>query len=637
MITITLPDGSQVEYPKGTKAKVAVKNISKGLYRESVGVIYNGIPRGLDERLLEDGDFVVVKFDDPRGKQIFWHTAAHVLANAVKNLYPDAKFAIGPAIDDGFYYDIDSEHRFVPEDLEAIENEMLRIASEGHLLEEIDMTREDAIKYFEEQGEKYKVELIQDLPEDEVITLYKSGDFVDLCAGPHLEDTSKIKAVKLLSIAGAYWRGDENNEMLQRIYGVAFQKQSELKDYLEMREEAEKRDHRKLGKELDLFSFSEMGPGFAFFHPKGTVLRNVLLDWWRGVLENNGYGEIITPIILNEQLWHQSGHWGNYKENMYFTEIDGSNYAVKPMNCPGASLYYNSKQHSYRDLPLRISEFGLVHRHELSGALHGLFRVRSFTQDDAHIFCLPDQIEDEVFRMIDLADYLYSTFGFEYSLELSTRPENYMGEIADWYRAEAALKAALEKRDLEYVINEGDGAFYGPKIDFQLEDAIGRTWQCGTIQLDFQMPQNFDMTYVDSDGERKRPVMLHRALLGSIERFLGILVEHFAGRFPLWIAPIQIRVLPVSDNFRDYAEEVSKKFMKAGFRVEVDERSEQLGYKIREAQGQRIPYVLVVGANEQEAGNVSVRAHSEDLGAKDIDELIADLKEEVETQSISRN
>lgn len=628
MINITLPDGSVVEYPKGSRARAVVKDISEGLYREAMGVVFNGEPMGMQQRLLEDGDLLVVKFDDPRGKEIYWHTAAHVLAHAVQNLYPGTKFAIGPAIDHGFYYDVDSDHRFVPEDLPAIEAEMVRIAKEDLELEEIEMTRDAALEYFKEKDEKYKVELIEDLPEDEQITLYKSGDFTDLCRGPHLESTKKIKHVKLLSIAGAYWRGSEENEMLQRIYGIAFEKKLDLDGYIAMREEADRRDHRRLGRELDLFSFSEMGPGFPFFHPKGTVLRHTLLDWWRDVLDENGYGEIITPIILNEALWHQSGHWDNYKENMYFTKIDDEDYAVKPMNCPGSAIYYNSKQHSYRDMPLRISEFGLVHRHELSGALHGLFRVRSFTQDDAHIFCLPEQIEDEVFRMIDLADYLYSTFGFDYTLELSTRPDNYMGKIEEWDQAEAALKAALETRGLDYEINEGDGAFYGPKIDFQLEDAIGRTWQCGTIQLDFQMPQNFDMTYVDTDGERKRPVMLHRALLGSVERFIGILVEHFAGRFPLWLAPVQVKVLPVSDNFQDYAHKVAEKFKEAGFRIEVDERSEKLGYKIRDAQDQRIPYALIVGAKEEEEGTVSVRAQSDDLGTMDIDQLIMDLAEE---------
>lgn len=635
MIKLTLPDGSIKEYSQEVLVKDAVIDISEGLYRASVGAVVGGKVMGMNEEITEDGDFKVVKFEDKEGKEIFWHTASHVLAHAVKNLYPNAKFAIGPAIDNGFYYDIDEEHRFVPEDLEKIEKEMKRIAKEDNPLERIVISRDEAIKLFEEKGEIYKVELIEDLPEDEEITLYKMGDFVDLCRGPHLESTKKIKAIKLLSIAGAYWRGDEKNKMLQRIYGIAFEKQKELDAYIELREEAEKRDHRKIGKELDLFSFDVAGPGFPFFHPKGMVLKNNLLNWWSGVLEKNGYGQISTPIILNEELWHQSGHWDHYKENMYFTKIDGEDYAVKPMNCPGSTIMYARKPRSYRDLPIRLAEYGLVHRHELSGTLHGLFRVRAFTQDDAHVYCLPDQIEDEVFKMIDLAEYLYSTFGFKYSIELSTRPDNYMGDLESWNQAEAALKAALEKRNIDFDINEGDGAFYGPKIDFELEDAIGRTWQCGTIQLDFQLPENFDLTYVNDKGEKERPVMLHRALLGSVERFIGVLIEHLEGKFPLWLSPVQVKILPVSDKFLDYAKSVEEELVKSGFRVELDKRDEKLGYKIREAQLEKVPYIFVVGQNEVENKTVSIRHRSEgDLGVKSLDEIKEILIKEVESQEI---
>lgn len=635
MIEITLPDGSKKDYSKGTQVKEAVQDISMGLYNASVGAVLNGKVLGMNDKMEESGDFKVVKFQDEEGKEIFWHTSSHVLAHAIQNLYPDVKFAIGPAIKDGFYYDIDMDHRLVPEDLEKIEAEMTKIARSGLDMEKIDLTRQEALDYFDQKGEIYKVELINDLPEDEAISLYKSGDFIDLCAGPHLENTKSIKAIKLLSIAGAYWRGSEENQMLQRIYGISFEKQKDLEEYLKMREEAEKRDHRKLSKELELFYFHETGPGFPFYLPKGTILKNELLGWWRQVLDEQNYGEVSTPTILNKDLWVTSGHWANYRENMYLTKIDEEEYAIKPMNCPGSTLVYASKPRSYRDLPIRMSEFGHVHRHELSGALHGLFRVRAFTQDDAHVYCLPDQVEDEVFELINLAELLYSTFGFKYSLELSTRPENYMGELAEWDMAEKALKAALNKRGLDYEINEGDGAFYGPKIDFQLEDAIGRTWQCGTIQLDFQLPQNFDLTYTDNHGEEKRPVMLHRALLGSVERFLGILIEHFEGKFPLWISPEQIRVLPVSEKFMDYAKDVQKQFKDAGFRAELDQRDEKLGYKIRSAQMDKVNYVFVVGAEEEEKKNISVRVRDgEDLGQKEIAQVIEDLRAEIESKEI---
>jgi len=633
---IKYPDGSEKEYQSGVKVSEITGDISQGLLRQSLGAVVNGEILGLDDKVYEDSDFKVVKFEDKEGKQIFWHTASHIMAYAIQELYPDTKFAIGPSTETGFYYDLDLEHRFVEEDFKAIEDKMKEIAKKDLPVERIEISREEALAYFKEKNQDYKVELIEDLPEDEKITMYKIGDFVDLCKGPHLLSTKKIKAIKLLSIAGAYWRGDSDNKMLQRIYGIAFEKQKQLDEYIERREEAEKRDHRKLGKELDLFSMHEEGPGFPFFHPNGMVLRNNLLNWWREVLEENGYGEILTPIILNEALWHRSGHWDHYKDNMYFTKIDDGDYAVKPMNCPGSILVYNSNNHSYRDLPIRLAEYGVVHRHELSGALHGLFRVRTFTQDDAHVYCLFSQVKDEVFKMIDLADYLYSTFGFKYSIELSTRPDDYMGDLEAWNLAEKNLKEALEEKNLPYTINEGDGAFYGPKIDFHLEDAIGRTWQCGTIQLDFQLPENFDLTYVDENGERQRPVMLHRALLGSVERFMGILIEHFAGKFPLWLSPVQVEVIPVSDKFKDYAQKIADKLHAEGLRVRLDGRTEKVGYKIREAQVKKINYMLVIGEKEETSGKLSVRKRSgEEVQDVDVDEFIASLKEEIKNKTIT--
>ena len=633
---IKYPDGSQKEYESGVKVSKITGDISQGLLRDSLGAVVNGEILGLDDEVYEDSDFKVVKFEDNEGKRILWHTASHLMAYAIQELYPDTKFAIGPSTETGFYYDLDLEHRFVEEDLKAIEDKMKEIAKKDLPVEKIEVSRQEALAHFKEKNQDYKVELINDLPEDEKITMYKIGDFVDLCKGPHLLSTKKVKAIKLLSIAGAYWRGDSNKKMLQRIYGIAFEKQKQLDEYIERREEAEKRDHRKLGKELDLFSMHEEGPGFPFFHPNGMVLRNTLLNWWRGVLEENGYGEILTPIILNEALWHRSGHWDHYKDNMYFTKIDDGDYAVKPMNCPGSILVYNSNNHSYRDLPVRLAEYGVVHRHELSGALHGLFRVRTFTQDDAHVYCLFSQVKDEVFKMIDLADYLYSTFGFKYSIELSTRPDDYMGDLEAWNLAEKSLKEALEEKNLPYTINEGDGAFYGPKIDFHLEDAIGRTWQCGTIQLDFQLPENFDLTYVDEDGEKKRPVMLHRALLGSVERFMGILIEHFAGKFPLWLSPVQVEVIPVSDKFKDYAQKIADKLHEEGLRVHLDGRTEKVGYKIREAQVKKINYMLVIGEKEETSGKLSVRKRSgEEIQDVDVDEFISSLKEEIKNKTIT--
>lgn len=633
-IKITLPDGSVREYEKGIRVLDVTKDISEGLARVALGAVVNGETMGMQETINEDASFKVVKFEDKEGKEIFWHTSSHIMALAVKRLFPDVKFAIGPAIDNGFYYDLDTEHRFTPEDLEKIEEEMAKIVKEGHELERFVMPRDEALEYFREKGEIYKVDLIENFPEDEEISFYKLGEFVDLCAGPHLYDVKKVKAIKLLSIAGAYWRGDENNKMLQRIYGITFEKKKDLDEYLTRLEEAKKRDHRKLGKELDLFSIHEEGPGFPFFHPKGMVLRNTLENFWREVHTKAGYDEIKTPLILNERLWHQSGHWDHYKENMYFTNIDNENYAIKPMNCPGSILVYKSKMFSYRDLPLRWAELGLVHRHELSGVLHGLMRVRSFTQDDAHLYVLPSQVKEELIKVIELADYIYSVFGFKYHVELSTRPEKSMGTDEQWEIATNGLIEALKAKGIDYIVNEGDGAFYGPKIDYHLEDAIGRTWQCGTIQLDFQMPEKFDITYVDKDNEKKRPVMIHRTIFGSMERFMGILIEHFAGKFPVWLAPVQIMVLPISDRFNDYAYEVRKELADRGLRVEVDDRSEKIGYKIREAQLQRIPYMLVIGEKEVEGKLVSVRKRDEgDLGQIALAEFIEKVKMEIETKA----
>ena len=637
MIKSTLPDNSVREYEAGVSVGQVTKDISEGLHRQALGAVVNGVTRGYMEPINEDSDFRVVKFDDPEGKEIFWHTSSHLMAAAIQALWPDTKFAIGPAINDGFYYDMELDHRFVPEDFAKIEKKMLEIAKADHKMERIEISRDEALKMFEEMGQDYKIELINDLPEDELITLYKMGDaFVDLCRGPHLESTKKIKAVKLKTIAGAYWRGDSDRQMLQRLYGISFEKAKQLEEWEELQKEIERRDHRKIGREMDLFTFHEEGPGFPFFHPNGMILMNELLDWWRGVLEERGYGEIKTPLIMNEELWHRSGHWDHYKENMYFTQIDEEDYAIKPMNCPGSVLTYASNQHSYRDLPIRLAEFGQVHRHELSGTLHGLFRVRTFTQDDAHVYCLPSQIKEEVYKMIDLADLLYSTFGFKYSLELSTRPDDFMGDIKDWDFAEEQLKAALEERGMDYELNPGDGAFYGPKIDFHLEDAAKRTWQCGTIQLDFQLPQNFDLTYIDENGEKQRPVMLHRALLGSVERFIGVLTEHFAGRFPLWLNPEQVVIIPVSDKFLDTANDLKSKIKDAGFRVSVDKRSEGVGYKIRQAQLMRANYMLVVGEKEEESKLLTVRNRDgEETPEVSIENLIEKLSEERDSKSVN--
>ncbi len=564
-------------------------------------------------------------------EKTFWHTSSHILAQAVKRLYPDIKLTIGPAIENGFYYDFDTEEPFTPEMLENLENEMKKIVKEDYKIERFTLPRKEAIAFMEEKNEPYKVELIEELPEGEEISFYRQGEFTDLCAGPHIPSTGAVKAFKLLSSSGAYWRGNEKNKMLQRIYGISFPKANELEEYLNMLEEAKKRDHKKLGKELELFMIAPEGPGFPFFLPKGMALRNVLEDFWRKIHVKNGYQEIKTPMMLNEELWHRSGHWEHYKENMYTTKIDDIDFALKPMNCPGGMLVYKNKMHSYKELPIRMGELGLVHRHEKSGELNGLFRVRCFTQDDAHIFCLPEQIESEIINLMHLISEVYSLFGFTYTVELSTRPEDSMGSDEDWNLAEGALKKALEKENMAYKINEGDGAFYGPKIDFHIKDCLGREWQCGTIQLDFQMPERFDLHYIGEDGEKHRPVMLHRVIFGSIERFIGILIEHFAAAFPTWLAPVQVKILPIAESHLEYANQLKKQLLEEEIRVEVDERNEKIGYKIREAQLQKIPYMLVIGDKEVEANKVGVRSRKEgDQGAISITDFINKIKTEIE-------
>ena len=575
-------------------------------------------------------------FENEEYRRTYWHTCSHVLAQAVKRLHPEVKLAIGPSIENGFYYDLDAPFAFTPEDLAEIEGEMRKICKEKLKLERFELPREEALQYMEERQEPYKVELINDLPADAHISFYKQGEFVDLCAGPHLDSTGRIKgnAIKLTACNAAYWRGDSNRQTLQRIYGVAFPKKEELDAYLERIEEAKRRDHRKLGKELGLFMMTEEGPGFPFFLPKGMVLKNTLLDYWRQCHKRYGYVEISTPIILNQELWHRSGHWDHYKDNMYTTVIDGEDYAIKPMNCPGGMLVYKSEPHSYRDLPLRMAELGLVHRHEMSGALHGLFRVRCITQDDAHIFMTPDQMKDEIKNVVKLFDEIYSTFGLTYQIELSTMPEDHMGDEKDWKFAEDTLQAAITEMGKDFIINAGDGAFYGPKLDFHLADSLGRTWQCGTIQLDFQMPERFDLEYVGEDGEKHRPVMIHRALLGSIERFIGVITEHFAGAFPAWLSPVQVKLLPVTDRAMDYAKNVAAQLDSQGFRVEVDGRNEKIGKKIREATLEKIPFMLVVGDRDMEAGTVSVRTRTgEDLGAMSLADFAAKLHEIVDSKA----
>ncbi len=635
MAKITLKDGAVREVADGTTVLDFVKAFSNSLAKKALACKIDGETSDLKTPLNGDHKVEILTDQDADGLRTLRHSASHVLAQAVKHIYGDAnvQLAIGPSINNGFYYDIDMEHQLSPEDLTKIEKEMKKIVKENLPIERKEVTRQEALDFFNAKGEKYKVELINDLPEDAMITMYTQGDFTDLCAGPHVVSTGKVKAFKLQSIAGAYWRGNEKNKMLQRIYGTAFEKQSDLDAYLKMLEEAAKRDHRKLGKELDLFSLHEEGPGFPFFHPNGMVIRNELINYWREVHRRYGYQEIKTPTILNRKLWETSGHWDHYKENMYFTQIDGEDYAIKPMNCPGGMLVYATQQRSYRDLPMRTAELGLVHRHELSGALHGLMRVRCFTQDDAHIFMLPSQIESEIQKIIDLFDEVYNTFGLTYHAELSTRPDDSMGSDEVWETATAALKNALEDRGLEYVVNEGDGAFYGPKIDFHLTDSIGRTWQCGTIQLDMLMPEKFQLTYVGEDGQKHRPVMLHRVVYGSIERFIGILIENYAGAFPTWLAPVQVKILPISDKYMDYAYELKRKMFDLGIRVEVDDRNEKIGYKIREAQVKKIPYSVIVGENELENQNISVRKRREkDTVTMDTDAFIAQVLNEVKTR-----
>lgn len=633
MIKVTLKDGSVKEYQKGTTVEEIVASIGSGLLKAAMAAKINGQVVDLSKPVNEDCSLEVLTFDDDEGKWALRHTSSHILAQAVKRLYPGVKLAIGPAIDTGFYYDFDSDKPFSEEDLAAIEKEMDNIVKEDLKLERFELPRNEALDMMGKLGESYKVELINDLPEDEIISFYKQGDFVDLCAGPHAPSTGKAKALKLLSVAGAYWRGSEKNKMLQRIYGTAFVKKNQLDEYLTMLEEAKKRDHRKLGRELDLFSILDEGPGFPFFHPKGMILRNVLEDFWRKEHRKNGYLEVKTPIILNEELWHRSGHWDKYQENMYFTKIDEGNYAVKPMNCPGGMLMYMRQMHSYRELPIRMGELGLVHRHEMAGALHGLMRVRCFTQDDAHIFMMPSQIKEEIIGVAKMIDSFYSLFGFQYHMELSTRPEKFIGTIESWDMATEALRDALDTLGKPYKINEGDGAFYGPKIDFHLRDSIGRTWQCGTIQLDMQMPERFDLTYVGPDGEKHRPVMIHRVIFGSIERFIAILTEHFAGAFPVWLAPVQVMILPISEKQKDYAEQLRDRLEKLEIRAEADIRNEKVGYKIREAQLQKIPYMLVVGDKEMESDSVAVRDRKEgDKGTMKFEDFLNQIKVEIENK-----
>ena len=634
MINITLPNGNVKEFDQASVTPLEVaKSLSNSLPKKAVAAVVDGEVVDLSSTIDQDAAVSILTFDDKEGKDVFRHSSSHVLAEAVQRLWPGTKIAIGPAIENGFYYDFDSEHTFVPEDLEKIEAEMKKIVMAGAEFKRSVMARDEAIAFFQERGESYKVELIEDLPEDETISLYTDGDYVDLCAGPHLPKTSAIKAIKLMSIAGAYWRGDEKNKMLQRIYGTSFPKQDALDEYLNLLEEAKRRDHRKLGKDLGLFSFVDEAPGFPIFHPKGMILRNELETFWREEHKKAGYSEIRTPLIMNRTLWERSGHWDHYKENMYFTEIDEAPYAIKPMNCPGGILLYNESLHSYRELPLRWAELGLVHRHELSGALHGLMRVRAFTQDDAHIFMREDQIIDELIGVMNLVDRVYSKFGFEYHVELSTRPEDSMGDDALWEKATDGLRQALAAVGRDYTLNPGDGAFYGPKIDFHLKDVLGRTWQCGTIQLDFQMPEKFDMSYIGEDGEKHRPVMVHRTVFGSMERFIGILTEHFAGAFPTWMAPVQAMIIPITSDQAQYADELAAKLKADGVRVEVDHRSEKMGYKIREATVQKTPYMLVVGGKEAENGTVSLRSYKNgDEGVKSFDEFHAAIIDEIQNR-----
>lgn len=633
-VQVLLPDGSKMELPEGSRVLDLASAISQRLAKDAVAGKVNGELVDLS-CVLEDGSQVeIITMDSPEGLEVLRHSTAHVMAQAVKRLYPEAKLAIGPAIENGFYYDFDVDTPFSPEDLAAIEREMQKIIEEDLEFHRETVAKDEALERLRSQNEVYKVELLEGF-EDPTVSMYSQGEFTDLCRGPHLPSTGRIKAFKLMSVAGAYWRGDSSRPMLQRIYGTAFPKKSQLEDYLHRLEEAAKRDHRKLGKELDLFSIHEEGPGFPFFHPKGMAVWRALEGFWRREHIRRGYQEIKTPIILNEQLWRQSGHWDHYKENMYSTKIDEQDYAIKPMNCPGAILLYKERVRSYRDLPIRLAELGQVHRHELSGTLHGLMRVRAFTQDDAHLFMLPEQVQEEVIGVIDFVDYVYQQFGFKYHVELSTRPENSMGSDELWDLATNSLREALQRKGIDYVVNEGDGAFYGPKIDFHLEDSLGRTWQCATIQLDFQMPERFDLTYIGADGEKHRPVMVHRVIFGAVERFIGILIEHFAGAFPTWLSPVQVKVIPVGADFVNYARQVAGELLDQEIRVEVDDRDEKVGYKIRAAQMEKVPYMLVVGERERETGTVAVRHRSrKDLGVMALDEFIAQIKQQIRDRTV---
>ena len=629
MIKVKLMDGSIKEIEDGSSGYSLATSISRKLAKEAVAAKVNGKLVDLSHDLKESDQVEIITVDSEEGIEIIRHSTAHVMAQAVKRIYGNVKLAIGPTVKNGFYYDFDLDTPLTHGDIEKIEEEMNKIINEDLKFKRKDVSREEALKLMSEKGEDYKVQLISELDESENISLYEQGDFTDLCRGPHIPSTKFIKAFKLTSVAGAYWRGSEKNKMLQRIYGVAFATKKELDKYLNMIEEAKKRDHRKLGRELRLFEIMDEGPGFPFFLPKGVVLKNILIDYWRKLHNKAGYVEIETPIMLNKELWIRSGHWDHYKENMYTSMIDDKEFALKPMNCPGGMLVYKSEGHSYRDLPLRVGELGRVHRHELSGALHGLMRVRAFTQDDAHIFMLPEQIKSEILGVIKLIDEVYGTLGFKYNIELSTRPEDSMGSDEEWTMAESSLKEALDEGGLDYKINEGDGAFYGPKIDFHIEDSLGRSWQCGTIQLDFQLPQRFELEYIGSDGEKHRPIVIHRVIFGSIERFIGILIEHFAGKFPVWLAPVQVKVLPISDNFVEYGSEVIGKLREAGIRCEIDNRSEKIGYKIREARNERVPYMIIVGEQEKTHGNISLRSREGgDEGSTSLEEFIARVQKE---------
>ena len=630
MITIRLKDGKEKEFESAVSLADAAKAISNSLGKNALVAKVNGELTDLRDPIVDGAEVEFFTKKDPEGLFTLRHTASHVMAQAIQHLFPGVKFAIGPAIDDGFYYDLDSDHVFSQEDFAAIEKEMSKIAKENIPLVKKVLPRDEALQYFKDKGQDYKVMLIEDLPEEETISLYEQGDFTDLCAGPHLKSTGKVKTFKLMTVAGAYWRGDSKNKMLQRIYATAFFSKEDLDHYLFVRAEAEKRDHRKLGKQLDLFSFHEEGPGFPFFHPKGMILRNKLMDYERELFKEFGYVEIMTPVILSKKLWLQSGHWDHYKENMYFTQIDDEDYAIKPMNCPGGILFFKTQQRSYRDLPMRVGEFGLVHRHELKGALHGLFRVRCFTQDDAHIFMTQEQMKDEVIKCMAMYQKMYGVFGLEYHVELSTRPENSMGSDELWEISTNALREAIETAGVPYQINEGDGAFYGPKLDFHVQDSLGRTWQCGTIQMDMQLPERFDVNYIGEDGEKHRAVMLHRAGYGSLERFIGILIEHYAGAFPTWIAPVQAKIIPVTDKNLEYAKSVAAAMSESDIRVEVEEANETLGYKIRKAQMEKVPYMIIVGDQEMKGHTISVRSRKNgDLGSQSLPMFVANLIREI--------